>query len=447
MMAGAGGVKVSVAFNDGALVAAPTWTDVTALASSLVASYQIDRGRIFELDQTDSGTCTVQITDRDGLFDPTNPSGAYYGLLEPDLQVKIELWNPVLSEWQCRFRGWIEDFDYDLDDTRQFHTLKISVYDIFALLQAIEMQPGQFGDAVPAGSEGNLFFDNNTFQGRIDQVMGNAGVPADFYVAFTGNVNLLEAVYSPGESPLEVIQNCADAEFPGVSNIYPDRFGRLAAHGRLAKFDPSGTAASAGTAAWDWQQWKAGDGDAVAGSPSDTAQMRPPFSWNRGKSKIINSALCYPMGILPDKIAGQLVTDTISIGTHGIQSYSKENLLTESGILTGNNGNDETKLFSTYYVTNYKDARNRITALTFKSLDPADDRAAALWKLLCQADIADEIDVTATFPGGGGFSLEPFYIEGIHESVEPLTDEYAMVTLGLDVSPKAYFDNPVGLTG
>ena len=57
---------------------------------------------------------------------------------------------------------------------------------------------------------------------------------------------------------MTAIQDAVDAEFPGVGNVYGDRLGRLAIHGRYARFDPLGTEAM--TAGWDFHDWKAGDG-------------------------------------------------------------------------------------------------------------------------------------------------------------------------------------------
>jgi hypothetical protein len=33
---------------------------------------------------------------------------------------------------------------------------------------------------------------------------------------------------------------------------------------------------------------------------------------------------------------------------------------------------------------------------------------------LAGAELSDLIDVTVDYPGGGGFTAEPFFIEGIH---------------------------------
>ena len=55
----------------------------------------------------------------------------------------------------------------------------------------------------------------------------------------------------------------------------------------------------------------------------------------------------------------------------------------------------------------------------------------------------DQIDLTVSSPGGGGFVGESYYVEGVHETVEPLNPTHDLITLTLDLSPKAYFDtNP-----
>lgn len=440
---------ISIAFDDATLAETPTWTrlddDVTK-----VASYTIDRGRQFELDRTDGGRATVAINDVDGTLDPTNAAGPYYGKIEPLLQAAIARWNPVLGEWQTRFRGFIAEYDYDFDPSQFVNRLTLTLVDIFEILNAIEMQPGQFGDAPPAEYVGQVFFDDANVDDRILQIYGNAGIPGGFYVTFSGNVGLYEATYSPGESSLTPIQEGVDGEFPGVSNYYPDRFGRACFHGRLAKFDPVGTAATTTPDRWNFQQWHAGDGTAVAASPSTMAHIRQ-FAFNRGLSKIVNNALASPIYIRQEDVEAQLVQDLTSIGLRGFRSWTKQNLLTRTGLLDGSDALTETKRFATYVVDNYATPRDRVTLLGFRPMRPSDSRAAANWKLLCECDISDQINLTISSPGGGGFTDEGFFIEGVHEqvtgrirdSVAAGVEGYDDVTLTLDVSPVAYFDtNP-----
>jgi hypothetical protein len=230
----------------------------------------------------------------------------------------------------------------------------------------------------------------------------------------------------------------------------------LAIHGRLAKFDPSGTAASASPGAWDFTHWKAGDGKAVTASPTDTAHIRS-FAYNRGLSMIRNAALCTPNHIDDPQttpgtsdIPGQYVTDATSIGLYGIRSWSAENLFVEDGILTGNSALDECLAFANFIKANYAEPRNRISEITFKAIHPDEEGAAANWDMLCRADISDLVDVTIRGPGdsptGYIFNAEPFFIEGVHEEATPATGEYAMVTMSLDLSPQAYFTTGAGVT-
>ena len=441
----AGGVKVSLAFSDGTLVASPTWTDITA-ETSRVASFTIDRGRQFELDLTEMGRANVMINDRHGVLDPTNSTGPFYTEIEPLVQAKIDLYDPVAAAYSTIFRGYIAEMDYEFNpaayvqggETIGVNQLSLSLVDAFQVLGAIEMQPdGSFGDTVPAGSEGNISFDAAPVDTRMTAVLGNATWPSALATIFTGNVDLQQSIYSPETPVLDVLQNAADAEFPGLGNLYVSRTGIVTFHGRKAKFDPVGVSTDAGTA-WTFTHWKSGDGAAVGASISDTAQIRE-FSFNRGIARVINYASATPQGIADADRAGQVVQDAVSIGIRGFCTWSREELQVDSGTTTGNNANDECKLFASYYVANYKDPRNRVTNIAFRSMRPTDDRAAANWLLLCGAEISDLLDVTIGSPGGGGFNAEPFFIEGVHYDVKPLTDTYADVTLRLDLSPQAYF--------
>jgi hypothetical protein len=280
-----------------------------------------------------------------------------------------------------------------------------------------------------------VFFDNANVDDRILQVLGDLGLDPAFYVVFSGNVKLWETVYSAGESAMTAIQEAADAEFPGVGNVYPDRLGRMVFHGRFAKFDPAGVIAGlADPTVWDYHEWKAGDGAAVHASISDTAQIRE-FSFNRGLDKIINYALATPMNIADADVAGQLVQDATSIGKYGYRSWSQQNLLTKLSLVDAADAKTETKRFASYFVANYKAPTNRVTQISFKTMLPTDARAAANWLLLSKADISDSLALTIASPGGGGFSSEGFFIEGVHETVAGrINGTYDDVTMSFDLS-------------
>lgn len=463
---------IGIAFDDPAWTASPIWTRIDT-TTELVASYQIDRGRSVELDLTSAASATVRINDIHGTLDPANSAGPYYGKIEPLLQAGIARWNPVLHEWQTRFRGFIDDYDYIFDPSQKVNQLELSLVDVFSVLADIEMFPTTFGDdpttiGLP-DSVGQVVFRVNsvgrgsgvspTYLGRIPQIMGNIGVDPAFYVCFSGNVLLWPTVYSPGESAMTAIQECADAEFPGVANVFTDRFGRLCFHGRLAKFDPATIAAGAGSSAWDWTHWHAGDGAAVIAAGGPMAQIRE-FAYNLGRAQVINYAASSPIykqdgsgdgiPLSATDLAGQIVQNTTSQGHYGLKTWSRQDLLTMQGLLDSADALTETKRFATFYVDNYSVPIRRVNVLGFRTIRPDDHRAADVWHLLSNVDISDQVDVTMTAPGGGMFSAEPFFVEGIHETVEgrlkagaSAGESYDNVTLRLDVSPTAYFtSNP-----
>lgn len=452
--------RFSVGFDDVSLAWDVAWTHLDQEHPNLITSYQIDRGRQFELDRTDGGRASVEVIDADGILDPTNPAGPYYGKLEPLLPARLGRRNPVTGEWFDRFRGFIEEFDYTIDPNQRVGRLTLSLIDIYEILASIDMQlgpedPPAFGDPPPAAHAGNLFFAGAPsspeikMQQRIEELLGVNGVGLDerWSVVFSGNVYLWATVYSPGESVMTVIQEAADAEFPGVSNVYPDRHGRLCVHGRLAKFDPEGVEAGvADSSIWDFREFTVGDAEAVAAAPAITAQIRR-FAYNRGLSKIINDASAWPwrpeaQELSPAQLAGQTIRDSPSILQRGFRSWTAQNLLTYKTV-PPNPVDDltETKRFARYYVDNYRQPRDRVTEIAFRSMRPGAPGAEATWNLLSRVDIADSATLTMHGPlgGEGVFDGERFFVEGIHEEARPLNADYDDVTVSLDLSPRAYY--------
>ena len=158
----------------------------------MVTSYTIDRGRQLEFDRTDTGRATVEIADVDGILDPTNPTGPYYGQIEPLLQAVIQVRNPVDGVWYPRFRGWIDELDYSFDPSQQVNRLTVSMVDIFEMLAAVEMMPGQFGipplTVSSADSADQVFFQENFVQLRITQILENAlNPPGALTIRTTGS--------------------------------------------------------------------------------------------------------------------------------------------------------------------------------------------------------------------------------------------------------------------
>lgn len=429
---------VSVSLTNTMFEPSPVWTRLDD-DPSFVSSIEIDRGKATEFEETDPGTAVVSMNDT-GQLDQT---------IADDISGRpgaIAIRNPVTDEWFPLFRGSVDDYSYDLSQTQVVGRTQMTLVDMQGYLEQFKLfaNGGPPGDTPPAQSVGYIFYEDTVsdgFQTRIVQALTDASIPSGLMSVFTGNINMPESVYSPGESIMTVIIDALQAEFPTVAGAYVDTRGIFQAHGRYARFDPDGVSATASN--WTFNRWKAGDGAAIA-LDSERAQMRPPFTYQRSPAFIRNHALAYPMGILDADMAAQLIEDTTSQNTHGTYSWSAENLKLLEGTTTGNDANTEAALYSNYIVDNYATPRNRIPQLTFKALHPDDPRAQATWALICGIDISDVIDVAIGHPGGGGFA-EEFFVEGIHYEIRPgqkdLDTGFPFLTLTIDLSPAAYWSS------
>ena len=429
---------ISLAPDDGAKVAAPTWVRIDTTYN--VQSWSIDRGRQNEMGRTDTGTAQVELVDRTGDFDPTNTGGAYYGLA-PMVQAKIELQNQDTDAWSTLFRGFISSVQWTPYRSLEHANVTLDLVDAFALLAAAEMAPnGDFGNSVESG---DISFaedlDLDAVQTRINLVLDQYGWPSALREIFTGNVGLWETIYAPRSTVLAVIQDAADAEFPEVANVYisgprgevaeaPP--GSVTFHGRLARFHPA-------TVDYNIRTWQLGDDAAAAADPADVVRVSPPLVASIDDTFLYTSALATDKNIVDADIAGQYVTDPTAAAAKGLRTWSAESLLTAAGD-SGRTAVQETKLYADYVRDNFATPRVRVGQLTVKSRPASSAGGPPAWAMLCGIDISDIVHLTTTHGGGGGFDTD-FYVEGIHYQARP-GGVIPYVELTLDVSPKGYYD-------
>lgn len=436
--------RVLVALSDGPLAASPTWTRLDD-TDNLIAQIEISTGRQTELDRTDTGTCTVSFNDTartEALFDPANTLSPLYGSLD-GAQILIQAYNPVTGIWEPQFRGHIDQAGYDIPGSQAVTRGSLECVDILDYLAGCQMAPGLFGVTGPGGTI--VYAETaGTIDDRFIEALTDAGIDSSMYVIFTGNVRGAEGVYDPGDSVLNVLRDGVSAEFPAVAaNDFVDRRGRYCFHGRYARSDPDTVAATAGSAAWDFQRWKVGDGAAIA-LDSDTAQVRG-FSFTRGRRDIINAALCWPRFSTTDTLFDQaevpdnVVSDAASITAYGYHALPPaEDLLVLEGTTTGNTAKAECLYYGQQIVANLKDPLERVTSLVVKSLRSTDSRAAATWGVLTRADISDIMNVSVGYPGGVGVQNVPYYVEGYTKTIRPLGPDFDMIEADYNVSPAVW---------
>lgn len=425
-----GAGRVLVALAAGPLVAEPTWTRYDNLSTSRCYGFDCYAGRQSELDTTDTGTATVYYHDLNSVLDTDDLVG---------LQIMLQLYNPVLAEWEPRWRGHIDDVAHDLVDVPGYPLANVGLLctGIFDYLGGVKFLPGAMGDTAPAGMAGVVFYEDEPVNDRVIALMADAGIDADMEVHTSGNVDVNETLYDPDDVILQALRDAADAEFPGVANFYEDRFGRAVWHGRFARFDPEGTAGDI-PGLWDFTRWDAATREDVV---TDVAQIRE-FSYNRPRARIINSYLAYPReddaGVEFDRslIDGLLKTDAGSITAYGYRGGEAPDLIIRAHKTNGNTGADECEIFAQFYVTNYGSPRKAVQMVSFKSLAVGDARAAATWDLMCRCDISDVINLTID---EAGLAAVAFFVDGIGVQCRILNPTFDLVTVTPNLTPATYY--------
>lgn len=432
-----------MAFGDAAYNAAPSYVrldDGTHRALGLkLTGWQTRRGRDYFTNRTEPGTAQFDFVDAGGVLDPTNSTGPFYPM-NPNCPFALALYNPVAATWTTVYTGMVQQVPQTLDVSARFARGSLMAADMMSLLAIAEVPPGLDYAAQTSGSYsavtspnsiGDTTYAAQRVDDRIRAILADAGVPAGLTDIFTGNVNVQACVESPGSAILEMLWNAADAEFPGLANLYVSKAGLLTFHGRLARFNPTDPTYNIST-------WHVGDAPAVA-AHSSWAVING-LSFDRDVSKIINASLFTPENIADADIAAQLASNSASVSQYGNRAYSGANLITDGGYTDGRNADAETGLYGTYFVDNFHDPQTRITQITLTNVLPGAANEAAQWLFLCGVEISDLIYVTTTHPGGGGFSLEPYFVEGISYQVRPTGDpDRPLVVCTVDVSPQAYY--------
>ncbi len=448
------GGRVLIAWDDGPLVANPTWTIIDQggdFPENFVSGYDTHSGRQTLISQTETGTATVYVYDRNGLFDDRNGSSPYQGKLS-GRQIMLQLYNPVTATWYSQFRGLIDDYRYTMDGSAVgadgnpvVADIEIDCVDMFDYLNGYGLTPGIDGTTPPAGAEDSVYFAasgiSDTVEDRILEILGNANIDPAMSITASGNVQVIATQYNADESALTALRDAADAELPFIANIYVNRSGQFCFRGRYSSFAPDQVAAEAGST-WDFHRWRVGDGKAIQADPT-RAQIRL-LSYSRDRNEIINAAMCYPQGTPATAIPDQVYGNTVSIAAYGKhQANPMTDLITGKyvgfGTITPDDGQTQCYMYAELLVKNKKDPRLCPTAVQLKSIQPTDSRSSATWDILTRSDISDIVNIAVGYAGGTGLmgaaTVDDYYIQGRALTVRPANTGYDEVELDLEVTP------------
>jgi len=111
--------------------------NIVDITTSIV-NVSIRRGRNRILNKFEAGTANVTIYDQNGDWNPSNPSGAYYGDLKP--LRKIQVYADYNGTRYYMFSGFITDYDTSFNiGTEEVSRVTLKCVDAFRLLQGAQI--------------------------------------------------------------------------------------------------------------------------------------------------------------------------------------------------------------------------------------------------------------------------------------------------------------------
>ncbi|HHH27359.1 MAG TPA: hypothetical protein ENK57_03275 [Polyangiaceae bacterium] len=193
--------RFDVAWNDGPLVANPTWTDVTA---DLIA-VDVSRGRTNPTQTAPAGGGTAVFDNQDGSY---NPLVSNLDLLVP-AKIQLDVTTGPNAGGATVWRGFIAGWTVRWSQAGKRSIAEASLVDAFAVLQLI------FG--------GGTLYTSTTTGARANDLLDDAGWPSALR-----NIGALAAIQQSAHGCSPVVDALRVLEATEGSFLHVDQHGRVA---------------------------------------------------------------------------------------------------------------------------------------------------------------------------------------------------------------------------
>jgi hypothetical protein len=344
--------------------------------SDVVDSIQTNRGRNPQADQFQTGTLTLRIVDQNGDFNPQNPSGPYFGLLDPMRKVAISAtYNNVTYPI---FSGFITSYN----TTTPKNALDV-VYTTITAVDAFRLAQNAQIATVTGATAGDL---SGT---RINQILDQIGWPTSMRDVDAG-LTTLQADPGTARTSLAAMQTVTLSEYGA---LYVDATGSFVFQDRQVT-----TASIGGTpTVFNDNGTNIGYFDAV---------------WRLDDTLVFNAASITRTGGTT-----QLAIDQASIDKYFTHSYNQQNLLMQT---------DAAALdYAQAYVASRKETSIRCDAIT---LDLYTDNYNAGIIAALDLDFFDPITITTNQPGSSTLT-KTLQVFGVSMAITPGSWKTTLTTL------------------
>ena len=351
-------------------------TAVIVDVSNVVDSIQTKRGRNAQADRFQTGTLTLRIVDQNGDFNPQNPSGPYFGLLDPMRKVAISAtYNSVTYPI---FSGFITSYN----TTTPQNALDV-VYTTITAVDAFRLAQNAQIATVAGATAGDL---SGT---RINQILDQIAWPASMRDVDAG-LTTLQADPGTARTSLAAMETVTISEYGA---LYVDATGSFVFQDRNVT-----TASIGGTpTVFNDNGTNIGYFDAV---------------WRLDDTLIYNEASITRTGG-----TAQVATDAASIAKYFAHSYNQQNLLMQTDAVALD--------YAQAYVASRKETSIRCDAIT---LDLYTDNYNAGIIAALDLDFFDPITITTNQPGSSTLT-KTLQVFGVSMAITPGSWKTTLTTL------------------
>ena len=310
--------------------------NIVDITTSIV-NVSIRRGRNRILNKFEAGTANVTIYDQNGDWNPSNPSGAYYGDLKP--LRKIQVYADYNGTRYYMFSGFITDYDTSFNiGTEEVSRVTLKCVDAFRLLQGAQITTVT---GAPAGQLSGA---------RVNALLNATDWPSGLRDIDTGQ-STLQADPGTARTALQALRTVEDSEFGGIF---------LDAEGRVTFIDRDELTTSLAAPLYDFSD----DGTGIAYQNAVTAY---------DDTLIVNDVTVTRLGGSPQNVFSQDSIDTYFIHSgvrDGVLVQTDAEALDQASMLLSTRKDTETRIDSIQLNLEDGNDINRCTAgLAIELLD------------------------------------------------------------------------------
>jgi hypothetical protein len=334
--------------------------------TSQTTSISIRRGRDLLQDRFNPGLCTIRVIDQTGEWNPQDPTGPYFGLLQPLRKLRIV--GEYLGVDYPLFAGYTTSYNYTYPKNEEFGYIDIQATDAFTLFNKSAI------DTVAGSTAGDTTGD------RINQILDTIGFPASQRNIDTGDITVQD---DPG-GVRSVLRALQDVEFTELGAVYMDARGDVVFRERTDAIDT------------------------LAGTPTvfdqSTGISYKDLKFAFDDKLVFNVANFQRVGGTM-----QTVSDQTSIDTYFPHAITQTNLLHENDAATLD--------LAKAYIASRKTTDIRIDAMT---LDLTTPNYQAGIEAALGLDFFDTVQVSNNQPGGSTLT-KTLQIFGVNHQITPRT--------------------------